>query len=337
MIPIKNIYYMLSYAFQILKEQGYKDLATEEFENGRDLCAAILIKGITAQVKRGLEKEYINQTESLATLRGKIDISASIKGKALLKRKLVCSYDEFSVNSYFNRIIKTTMEVLIKSDIDRERKKQLRKLRVYFVGVQTLKIENINWKIKFNKNNQSYQMLIFICYLVIKGLIHTNDDGTTRLMDFFDEQRICRLYEKFILEYYRKERPDLNASASQIPWDIDGEDMDMLPIMQSDIMLRKGEKTLIIDAKYYSSTTQNYYNTSTLHSANLYQIYTYVKNYDVNKTGQVSGLVLYAKTDELILPDNTYQMAGNTISVKTLDLDCEFEKIKEQLEQIVNF
>lgn len=337
MIPIKNIYYMLSYAFQILKEQGYKDLATEEFENGGDLCAAILIKGITAQVKRGLEKEYINQTEPLATLRGKIDISASIKGRAILRRKLVCSYDEFSVNSYFNRIIKTTMEVLIKSDIDRERKKQLRKLRVYFVGVQTLRIENINWKIKFNKNNQSYQMLIFICYLVIKGLLHTNDDGTTRLMDFFDEQRMCRLYEKFILEYYRKERPNLNASASQIPWDIDGEDMDMLPIMQSDIMLRKGEKTLIIDAKYYSSTTQNYYNTNTLHSANLYQIYTYVKNYDVNKTGQVSGLVLYAKTDELILPNKTYQMAGNTISVKTLDLDCEFEKIKEQLEQIENF
>lgn len=94
---------------------------------------------------------------------------------------------------------------------------------------------------------------------------------------------------------------------------------------------------MIIDAKYYSSTTQNYYNTNTLHSANLYQIYTYVKNYDVNKTGQVSGLVLYAKTDELILPNKTYQMAGNTISVKTLDLDCEFEKIKEQLEQIENF
>ena len=32
MIPVRNIYYMLAYAFQILHEQGYKDVAAEEFE-----------------------------------------------------------------------------------------------------------------------------------------------------------------------------------------------------------------------------------------------------------------------------------------------------------------
>ena len=33
MIRIQNIYYMLAYAFQVLHEQGYKDVATEDFEN----------------------------------------------------------------------------------------------------------------------------------------------------------------------------------------------------------------------------------------------------------------------------------------------------------------
>lgn len=45
MIPIQNVYYMLSYAFQVLNEQGYKNVATEHFENVADLCSAILIKG----------------------------------------------------------------------------------------------------------------------------------------------------------------------------------------------------------------------------------------------------------------------------------------------------
>ena len=31
MIPIRNIYYMLAYAFQVLHEQGYKDVAAEDF------------------------------------------------------------------------------------------------------------------------------------------------------------------------------------------------------------------------------------------------------------------------------------------------------------------
>ena len=53
--------------------------------------------------------------------------------------------------------------------------------------------------------------------LVIKGLLQTNLDGNTKLMDFLDEQGMCRLYEKFILKYFRKEHPELDVSASQIP------------------------------------------------------------------------------------------------------------------------
>jgi hypothetical protein len=46
-------------------------------------------------------------------------------------------------------------------------------------------------------------MLISICNLIIKGLIQTNSQGKTRLMDFIDEQRMSALYEKFI-EFYKK-------------------------------------------------------------------------------------------------------------------------------------
>ena len=82
---IQNIYYMLSYAFQVLNEQGYKDVATEQFENVAELCAVILGKGISLQLKRGLGKEYIEKTEPLSSIRGKIDISESIKTQTIKK------------------------------------------------------------------------------------------------------------------------------------------------------------------------------------------------------------------------------------------------------------
>lgn len=334
MIRIQNIYYMLSYAFQALNEQEYKNVATEDFENVADLCASILIKGVSSQIKRGLGKEYVPKNETLTSLRGKIDITKSVKEMSMLDNRLVCTYDDFSVNSYLNRILKTTMKVLLKGDIKSDRRKQVRKLLVYFSGVQELNIHNINWHLQFNRNNQEYRMLISICYLVIKGLLQTNSDGNTKLMDFLDEQRMCRLYEKFILEYFRKEHPELDVSASQIPWDADDGYNEMLPVMQSDIMLKYKGKVLIIDAKYYSRTTQSQYNVNTIHSANLYQIFTYVKNLDTKNTGAVSGLLLYAKTDELILPNNQYKIGGNPIAVKTLDLDCDFSKIREQLDNI---
>ena len=105
---------MLAYAFQVLNEQGYRSIATEDFDNTAELCAAILIRGISTQIKRGLGKEYIPRTEALSSLRGKIDISETIKTQALQRKQMVCSYDEFSVNSYMNRIIKSTMLLLLR-------------------------------------------------------------------------------------------------------------------------------------------------------------------------------------------------------------------------------
>ncbi len=328
---------MLAYAFQVLNEQGYKNIATEEFDNTAELCAAILARGISTQVKRGLGKEYIPQTEALSSLRGKLDISESIKTQTFLKKQMICSYDDFSVNSVMNRIIKSTVLILLKGDISKSRKKELRKLMVFFDDVDVIDLYSVNWNMQYNRNNQTYRMLISICYLVFKGLLQTQSDGTTKLMDFLDEQRMHRLYEKFILEYYRKEHPELTTNASQIPWQLDDDFGDMLPVMQTDIMLTKDEKTLIIDAKYYAHTTQRQYDKNTLHSGNLYQIFTYVKNKEAELAEQphkVAGMLLYARTDEEIYPEKEYRMSGNQIGVRTLNLDGDFDMIKNQLNEI---
>ena len=338
MIPIQNVYYMLSYAFQVLNEQGYKNIATEQFYNTAELMAAILEKGIAVQLKRGLGKEYIPQTEALSSLRGKIDIAESIKPQSMLCKQLICTYDEFSVNSTMNRIIKSTVELLLRSNISKQRKKNLRKLMVYFGEVDFVDLHSVNWNVQYNRNNQTYRMLISICYLVVKGLLQTQSDGSTKLMDFLDEQRMCRLYEKFILEYYRKEyKNKITANASQIPWQLDNEENSMLPVMQSDIMLQRGDRILIIDAKYYEHSTQVQFDKHTLHSGNLYQIFTYVKNkeYELrDKDHVVSGMLLYAKTDEEVHPNNVYQMSGNQITVRTLDLNLPFAAIAKQLDEI---
>lgn len=339
MIPIRNIYHMLSYAFQILKEQGYKNLETEEFHNMGELCAAILCKGISLQLKRGLGKEYIPETDTLSGIRGKIELADSIKKNSFQKQQLTCSFEEFTENSRMNQILKTTMLVLISSEISKPRKKELRKLLVFFSGIDQLDIHTINWHFQYNRNNQNYRLLMGICNLVLKGLLQTNTEGTNKLMDFLDEQRMSRLYEKFILEYYRKEVPQIKAQASQIAWQLDDDFSEMLPIMQTDIMLSKGEKILIIDAKYYSHTTQTQFSAQTLHSANLYQIFTYVKNKESELSESlhdVSGMLLYAKTNNELSLNTTYQMSGNRVSVRTLDLNLDFPSIRKQLNRIID-
>lgn len=333
MIRIQNIYYMLAYAFQILQEKGYRSLGTEEFQNTADLLSAILVKGVSTQIKRGLGRAYVEETDILSCLRGKIDISESVKHQTMTHQKLVCTYDVFSVNSYMNRVLKTTMEILMRSDIPRMRKKELKNLLMYFREVQSLDPYTINWKLRYDRNNQTYRMLISVCYLVLNGLLQKTADGKHKMMDFLDEQRMCRLYEKFILEYYRKEYPEFHAAPSEVKWALDDGFDFMLPSMKTDITLSLPGKMLIIDAKYYSSTTQTQFGVHKLHSGNLYQIFTYVKN-AAQKCNHVSGLLLYARTDEEIYPQDVYQMSGNQIGAGVLDLSGGFDQIKARLDNI---
>ena len=153
MIPVRNIYYKKSYAFQVLNENGYSNISTEEFENTADLFAAILSKGISLQLKRGLNKSYIDITEPLSAIKGKINVSDSIKTRSIMKSQLVCSYDEFSENCYFNKILKSTVFLLLKADISKARKKELKNLMLYFTNVDLIDVYSIDWHIKYNKNN----------------------------------------------------------------------------------------------------------------------------------------------------------------------------------------
>ena len=338
MIPIQNIYYMLSYAFRTLTKQGYREMSTEKFSNTADLMTEILIAGISQQLKRGLGRAYIEQKEDIPVIRGRLNKSESVKIQTMINRKLSCVYDDFSVDNSKNRIIKSTALLLLGADVAKQRKSRLRKLLVYFDKVELINLRTVDWNIHYDRNNQTYRMLISICYLVVKGLLQTQADGKTKIMDFLDDQQMYHLYEKFILEYYKKEYPYITTNASKIKWQLD-DGMDyMLPNLLSDITLEYDNKVLIIDAKYYSHIMQNRYEKETIRSANMFQIFTYVKNKEAelkDKPHEVAGMLLYAQTDNGTQPEYRYQMSGNMISVKTLNLNCDFEDIRRQLDSII--
>lgn len=164
----------------------------------------------------------------------------------------------------------------------------------------------------------------------------TEHDHSLRSRTFLDDQKMCILYEKFILEYFKKHYKDFQVTASFINWRTDDGMIDFLPQMRPDVMIRYENTTLVLDAKYYEKSMQGnqFTDKKTVHSNNLYQIFTYVKNKDVNQDGSVMGMLLYAKTDEEIIPHEKYEMSGNKIYIRTLDLNVKFDAIKEQLDEI---
>ena len=80
-IFIQNIYYMLTYAFQVLKQKNYEKISGEKFDNIENLFASILSTGLAQQLKQGLHREYVAINDNLNTVRGKINLSETIKNK----------------------------------------------------------------------------------------------------------------------------------------------------------------------------------------------------------------------------------------------------------------
>ncbi len=329
---------MLSYAFRVLSEDKYKDIEAEEFEYTADLLAAILAKGISRQIKRGLGKDYIVLKEALSSPKGKINIAESVRNHSQTSGKLFCEFDSYEENTYMNRILKSTAMLLIKSDeVKAEHKRELKKILLFFNGIEEVRLRSVRWNgFSFTSNNSTYKMLMNICEYVVKGLLPSDDAGNDRLHRYLEDRQMHNLYEKFILEYYRKHYPEFHAAPNMVDWNVDDGFKTLLPAMRTDVMIDYYGKITIIDAKFYTRMLQynGLFQSSSIHSNNIYQIYSYVKNKDRNGDGSVSGILLYAKTDDEKPIDQTYRMSGSRISVKTLDLNQDFSKIRETLDSI---
>ena len=341
-IFIRNVYYMLSYAFRILRQEDYRRVAAEPFEHIHDLFAAILEAGVSRQLKQGLYREYVPVREERTVMRGKLQMEESLRLQMQQSQRLLCEYDEFSEDNLYNQILKAVLEHLIRAkDIDRQRRRSLQRLMPFFGEVALIRTDSIPWKqLIYQRSNRNYELLLNLCYLLLHGMLQTTEDGSYQLLHF-SEDHMERLYERFLLAYYQQHHPELHPAAPHIPWNLTDEPEEImlrfLPSMRSDLVLQKNGKALIIDAKYYAETMSQRFQKSTLRSAHLYQIYTYVKNLDTAHTGNVSGLLLYAKTgEEGLFPNRPpFVMDGNRIGARTLDLNQEFRFITEQLEEIV--
>jgi 5-methylcytosine-specific restriction enzyme subunit McrC len=341
-IAIRNIYVMMAYAFGAMRSEGSNRIAAESFDHLHDLLAEILVRGVGAQVKRGLHHDYRRNREELATVRGRIDITGTVATRSTVRGRLVCEFDEYEVDTPHNRVLKSVIILLIRSgQITKPRRAALRRLLPYLAEVTLIAPASIRWAtLTYHRANASYRMLMGVCELIVRGLLPTESSGSTALTAWISDEAMSTLYERFLREYYAFHHPELSPGAPHVPWDYDHASAIgavQLPTMRTDVTLRRGNRTLIIDAKYYSRTLQVRWDKETVHSGNLYQMLAYVKNADTHRAGSVSGLLLYARTDAAVQPDLDVMIQGNRIGARTLDLDTPWEDVKVDLEGILGW
>ena len=147
-ILVKNIYYMLSYAFKALRQDTFQKVGAESFDNAENLFAAILSNGIGQQLKQGLYREYVSREDDLPVLRGKLNIAGTVQNKILHRQCLRCQYDELSENNLLNRVLKTTALLLITDNkVNDTYRAALKKELLFFSSVDAVEPQSHKrWK-----------------------------------------------------------------------------------------------------------------------------------------------------------------------------------------------
>lgn len=342
-IPIKNIYYMLCYAWNIIDEINDIEFGNEKFENIYNLMAKILDYFLNKLIKIGFYKNYILIEEDLSMLKGKIDFSKSIKTNVINQKRLICQYDILSTNILFNKIIKSTLNKLINyKNIDEELKNKLIILSRYFIKIKDIKINNNTFKsLKYHRNNIHYKFIINICKLVYNNLIldkNYNENSGRFYIDKNENKTMHRIYEKFVLNYYKINYQNFTVKSQPIKWQIKNDNFNFIPNMKTDITIYNKEKCLIIDTKYYKEILKEHKGKKMIRPSHIYQIYAYMNN--IKFKGNIKGILLYAGTNEIINKNYQkekfdYKIQDKYFSVRILDLNKEWENIEKQLNEIV--
>jgi len=341
LIPIENIYYLLCYVWNKLEEKDRVSITIDDKTDILDLLAKVLVSGTKILLKRGIEKNYLTISQEIAGVKGKLELSETVKRGILKKQRTFCTMDEFSSNILSNQLLVSTFYRLINTqDLDPSLKGELKRLIWMFSGIQPIEIQNSHFRqVRLHRNNKFYGFLLNVCQLIYENSLPTEKPGEWRFIDFMrDEQKMNKLFETFLLNFYRKHLIGWQVSSPAITWQLIPEDekaIEHLPRMLTDITLERQDEKIIIDAKYYRQTMTENFERQKIHSGNLYQIFSYLINQrgGDEKTRKTRGILLYPTIDEEY--DLHYMFEEHPIQIKTVNLNQHWRGIEKRLVGVV--
>ena len=340
-IPVRNIYYLLCYAWDHVGEGETVDVGSESFGGLVDLFAKVLNEGVARLVSRGLDRDYLAVHEDIRGLKGKLDLATTVRRNLLWNGKTHCAFDELSHDVAPNRILKATLRNLaLVGGLDPEEKRRAVRLYRKLDAVSDIRMTSGHFgTVQIHRNNRFYSFLLHLCRIIHDNLLVNEEEGTAEFRDFReDEHQMGLLFQQFVKTFWERETEHL-VSAPTIQWfgaEASETDLRHLPRMRTDIVLGSPERTIIVDTKFYSSPLDRRFGVESPKSAHLYQIFAYVSNWAAGASArdpEPEGWLLYAAVDGDF--DYHFLLVGRRIRVCSIDLAREWREIEANLRRLV--
>ena len=338
-IPIRNLYYLLCYSWNQLKQGELVDVSRVPTTELVDLFAFVLCEGIQHLVRRGLEQGYEVQDEEIAGVRGRMDVLVSARRFLLAHGRAACSFDELTANTLANQILKSTLHQLARAqDLNAELRKRVQILRRDLRGIDEIAITSQSFRrVQLHGNNRFYRFLLNVCELIHGSWLADQEAGIYRFRDFVrDERAMARVFQNFLFNFIRTEIATWKTTREHIEWRATSARdpcLELLPRMETDISLQRDSRHVIIDAKYYQDTLTQRYDTAKVRSDNLYQLMSYLTNAKRSEDETLQGMLIYPRVERTLREE--YKIQGYGILVATVDLSCDWKDVRDEIFDLI--
>lgn len=332
-VPIENIYYLLCYAWDALDEGEALDLSPEQSLTIIDLFARVLVRGTRELLARGIDLDYTARRGAVAGIKGKLDVGATVKGITWTRGQTICTFDERGVNVPHNQILKATLRRLAAlSSLAPRLATEADELAAQFTTVRDIAPSAEMFRsVRVHRNNRLYDLLIHVCRLIHDNPFLETIPGQATFPDFLGGRgEMARLFEAFIYHFYEREQREFTVRRPVIEWHAAaGTDLDMLPIMRTDVVLTARDRRIVIDTKYYERSFQQYRGSIKIRSPHLYQLLAYLQNMAAAGHAPLEGVLLYPVVDAPF--HKTYTLLGHHVTVRSVDLSQPWRAIRQEL------
>ena len=352
-IPIQNLYYLLCYVWDVPDQRNKVKVDGEKCHSLENLLAIILLNICEHLLRRGLTQSYRVELQEVEGIKGKLNISSTLKNGRMRLGNTICQVDELSQDTLINQIVYNSLKRLaaLKS-IDKDIRENINKTIRKFPQISTIHLDNkVFDQVKLVRNNRYYSLALHVCKLILQSTLPKKGiEDQYEFIDFTeDEFKMNYLFERFLMNFCKQHCKEQfpQVRREYIHFQLTPFGMmfkragDALPTMETDVSLYNPETGAkkILDAKYYKETLVSKYGAQEkIRREHLSQIISYVmnqENCDNPHTFSTSGTLVYPTVDEDFDFSYRYKDTNHTIHVTTINLDQEWSKIEARVKEIV--
>jgi len=338
-IPIKNLFYLLCYAWDILEESHVGEVGTVQAPDLENLMASVLTGHLERLLRRGLERDYQENREDSTCIRGRIDFQETTK--RLLRRRGVAHviFDDLSPDTLANRILKETLGTLLRFEtLSPQNREEVAGLYRGLWDVSDSRVSVASfYRVRLHRNNREYRLLLGICEMLRRCALPQEGGQGMRFVEF-NRKQMWKLFQRFVTNFYRRRQHIYTVNPDAFPWLISKSpevERFSLPELETDIVLSSPTARIVIDTKFYPNPFEMRYDKSTVRAAHLNQMFAYMQNVAArDRRGRgVDGIILYAAASGAFLQD--WKLFGHNLRVAAIDLSQDWMGIEKSLLSVI--